>query len=302
MNENPDEDPVEAIIQKQTSIASAILNGFMTKKIHLRRPVIFVSGYEDESGSWWIGPKEGKQGISQWIKQIADNQEEATFLTFEKESPSCNSFMDFGAFLRNQIPAVIGSEKQFDLVGYSMGGLDIRAALIQTDSLLGCQRCITADTPHQGDDLGGILEFLETYTPEIMKEFDNMPLYLQNQAENMDPNSKPMQAINSLANRQLFLDRVDKFYEFMGTRDYVVKGSCFMDLNGLGAPYTQKVKGYPVLGCGHTGTNGVTIDVRTILAIIFMLLDMEIPIDSENHGYLPGGNDTPSNDSQVFIG
>jgi hypothetical protein len=303
MTENQDVESTEVIVEKQTNVATNILNSFKTNKKHLKRPVIFVTGFSDDSGSWWIGPKYGKPGISQWIDQIVDNPEEATFLTFEKESFLYKSFIDFGAYLRNQIPAVIGNEKQFDLVGYSMGGLDIRAALTQKDPLLGCQNCITADTPHQGDDLGGILKFVETYTPEIINFFDNMPNYLQQQAENMDPGSKTMQFINSLVNRQLFLQRVAKFYQFMGTRDNVVEKSCFMDLIGLDATHTQKVMpGISVLGCGHTGATGVTLDVRTMLAIVYMLLDIEIPVISQNHGDPSNGNFAPPDDSQIFIG
>ena len=234
-DEDPDEDPIEVTIDKQKTIALAKLNEYKVSKIHLKRPVFFVSGWGDESCTWWIGPKEGSQGISQWIDQIADNREQATFITFEKETASCKSFSDFGDYLKNQIPAVTGSGQQFDLVGYSMGGLDIRAALTQGNSLLNCQTCITADTPHQGNHFGGILETVETYAPDLMNQVDNIPLYQQKQAANMDPNSGPMKIINSLANRQLFLSRVNKFYQFKGTRDALVMGSCFMDLTGLGA-------------------------------------------------------------------
>ena len=296
-----DEDPIEILIQKQTSIALAKLNAFKINKIHLKRPVFFVSGWCDEACTWWVGPKEDVSGIAQWIKQIVDNPHQASFINFDSITSQCQSFLNFGNILKNNIWTAIGRNQEFDLVGYSMGGLVVRAALTQGDPLMNCQNCVTADAPHQGDDFGGIIKALETYAPHLMAEKDNMPLYHQQQVENMDPNSQPMQLINNLENKKLFLERVNKFYQFKGTRDYVVMDSCFMDLTNLGELYIQKVTSIPVEGCGHVGANGVTIDIRTILATVYMLLGIDFPLAS-NHGNFPDGNDTPPNDDEIFIG
>ena len=248
-----------------------------------------------------LAPRENISGISEWIDQIVDNPDQVIFINFQPVTASCQSFLDFGEILKNKIWAAIGKNQPFDLVGYSMGGLVVRAALTQLEPLLNCQNCISADVPHGGDDFGGIIKALEKFAPHLMFKMDNIPIYQQEQVENMDPSCRSMQKINSLENRKVFLQRVNKFYQFKGTRDYVVMDSCFLDSVGLGELYTQKVTSIPVQGCGHVGINGVTIDVRTILAVFHMLLDIDITL-AMNKGNFPGGIDIPPDDNEIFIG
>ncbi len=291
-------DQIEVVIQKQTGIALSKLNEFKTKQIHLKRPVIFVPGWCDEPCGWWIGPYQGIQGIFQWISQIADNPKEAIYVEFNNESPQCNSFLDFGQVLKNKIWAAIGKDQPFDLVGHSMGGLNIRAALTQGDPLLNCQNCITADTPHQGDSDGNFLELAKEFNPSSVA---SITPYQLEQAQNMCPTNFPIQTINRIDSRQLFLNRVNKFYQFKGTRDWVVMDSCFMDMSEIGDSYSQKVSSISVEGCEHIWIKGITLDVRTILAIVYMIQGIEIP-SANNHGILPDGDYTPPNENEIFIG
>jgi hypothetical protein len=65
--------------------------------------------------------------------------------------------------------------------------------------------------------------------------------------------------------------------------------------------YSQKVGSISVEGCEHIWTKGITLDVRTILAIVYMIQGIEIP-SANNHGILPDGNYTPPDENEIFIG
>jgi hypothetical protein len=104
-----------------------------------------------------------------------------------------------------------------------------------------------------------------------------------------------------LNNRTAFFERIKKFYEMKGTRDFVVKGSAFMDKTGIESLYQNKTEEVPVSGCEHTGPLGITQDVRTILAIMCILCDIELDLEGGNCGIFAGGIDRPVDNSNVFI-
>ena len=291
---------VNIMAPDQTSIALSKLSVLKEKKIHLKRPVFFVPGWCDESCTWWKGPYKNIQGISQWITQVADNPDEVTYIDFSNETAQCNSFLDFGEVLKKKIWSVIDKNTSFDLVGHSMGGLDIRAALTQGQPLLNCHVCVTADTPHQGDNFGGAANALAKYAPHLLAKIDPITSYQVKQVKNMDPNYPPIQLINQLDNRRLFLNCVDKFFQFSGTRDWIVMDSAFMDNTGIEDICKQKVVSIPVQGCEHVGIKGITLDPRTVLAIIDMLLDIKIELGL-NHGDFPGGIEIFPDENNIFI-
>jgi hypothetical protein len=166
--------------------------------------------------------------------------------------------------------------------------------------MLNCYVCITADTPHQGDSFGGILNSIYQYAPQLVVDADPIKPYQEQQVKNMDPIYSPMQLINQLDNRQLFLSRVNKFYQFKGLRDWIVMDSSLMDKTGIEDIYKQKVINIQVEGCEHIGTKCITLDPRTVLAIIYMLLDIKIDLGF-NYGNFPGGVDITPDESTIFV-
>jgi len=186
--------------QKQEAIDQ--LNKFKIDKINLNRPVIFVAGWRDERCKAWIEDTRNNISIKTWFEHIAVDSDDASFINFEKETKDCASFLDFGEFLKNQIWSIMGKNSEFDIVGHSMGGLDIRAAMTQGEPLLGCHKCITVATPHQGDHFGGMNLFLMTgWRGKIFSKFRPMTPYHVVQGKNLDPDYPPIQTINTGKNR-----------------------------------------------------------------------------------------------------
>ncbi len=285
----------------QTAVALSKLNVLKQNKIHLERLVFFVPGWTDESCAWWQEPHDSNQSIKQWLSQVADNPELAQYVDFTQETKQCKSFLDFGEVLRNKVWAAIGKDQPFDLVGHSMGGLDIRAAITQgSDPLLKCNFCVTVATPNWGDNLGGVESFLMTHFSKEAEAIKPMEPYHLEQGKNLDPDYQPIKTVNSLDNRRLLLSRVNKFYELKGTQDLVVQGSAFMDMTGIKDLYKEKVVSYAVDGCEHTGIKGITLDPRTVLAVVNILCNIEIKLGF-NYGDLSGGVYTPPDDKDVFI-
>ncbi len=153
MNTN---DPVKEFREEreeQRKEAIAQLNEFKQNKITLEKPVFFVPGWTDETCQCWTGNEKNKDSIKTWFEGMCFNSDLAYFINFEEESDECESFLDFGLFLKQKIERRIGDKQEFDIVGHSMGGLDTRAAVIQENPLLNINKCITVATPHRGGTL-----------------------------------------------------------------------------------------------------------------------------------------------------
>jgi len=142
--------------EEQKNDAIAQLNKFKNNKITLERPVFFVPGWTDESCQCWTADEENKDSVKTCLEGMCSNFNFAHFVNFEEESDSCDSFLDFGVFLKQKIEKLIGDKQDFDILGHSMGGLDTRAAVIQESPLLNINKCITVATPHWGDNFGWI--------------------------------------------------------------------------------------------------------------------------------------------------
>jgi len=277
------------------------LNKLKQNKFTLSRPIFFVPGWTDEGCGWWKNSATAKYTMEGVINDTATNPLNATFVTFEDVTSQCKSFMDFGEFLKKIIRDKIGKSQPFDIVGHSMGGLDIRAAMTQGDPLLNCRCCISVATPQQGDHFGGMMDFCVKYIPGVA-DLKKMPSYQVEQMKNLDSDYPLINILNTLENRQLFFKNIAKFYEMKGTRDFVVKGSAFMDKTGIEALYQDKTEEIPVTGCEHTGTLGITQDPRTILAIIYIISGIELDLGVWNCGIFAGGIERPQNDNNRFIG
>ena len=285
--------------QKQNALNK--LEEFMKNKIALKRPVFFVPGWTDESCACWMESNKINICIKDWFDKICSNSEEVRYINFENESPGCKSFLDFGEVLKNKIWDDIGKEKEFDVVGHSMGGLDIRAAITQNKLLLNTQNCLTVATPHQGDNLGGIDVWLRK-VPLIKSLWDKIRKeapYQVKQSKNLDPDYDPIKLINKVDTKTTFLEKIWQLYEFKGTMDFTVKGSAYMNETDINSELCKnKIKKVTIDGADHTGKTGITQDPRTILAIIKILLGIkleEIEDLNNNHGIFIGGIQTNNN-------
>lgn len=279
----PDINPVEEFKkarEKQTQEALAQLNAWKQDKITLKRPVFFVPGWTDENCKCWTLGEYDKIPIKHWINEITESSSGAHYITFIEETINCKSFLDFGEVLKTKIWNIIGKYAEFDIVGHSMGGLDTRAAITQGEPLLNINKCLTVATPHQGDHLGGLNWWL------IRHGFKAMSAYRAEQGKNLDPDYSPIKLINQIENRKLFLERINKLYQFKGTRDFCVKGSAIMRDDGIESLYKEKKEEITVEGANHTGKIGICQDPRAIFTIIKILLDIELPKPDFNYGYV----------------
>ena len=259
--------------QKQAALNK--LKEFFRNKISLKRPVFFVPGWTDESCANWAQPYKSFLSIREWIERICNNRELVNFIKFsEKETIGANSFVDLGLLLKNKIESVIGPRNEFDLIGHSMGGLDIRAA-IELHGLKNVVNCITVATPHKGTEFGDI-------GPRIMKYKPHHKI----QCINMDPDHLPIQTINSSGNRKKFLRGVRNFCQFVGTRDMVVARNAKIDTEGLDTSLCNKVTTVEIGGVTHSAKDGITRDVRTIVALVNILIGIQPEKPKYNYGYI----------------
>ena len=276
--------------QKQNALNK--LEEFTKNKIALKRPVFFVPGWTDESCACWRESNKINIWIKDWFDKICSNSEEVRYVNFENESPGCKSFLDFGEVLKNKIWDDIGKEKEFDVVGHSMGGLDIRAALIGENPLSNVSNCLTVATPHQGDNFGGInvwfrnMPIIRSVVNKIMPEKP----YQIIQGRALDPDYDQIKFINTSENKTLFLQIVGKLYQFKGTMDFTVKGSAYINEAGVDSQLCKdKIIPVEINGADHVGKIGITQDLRTILTIMTILLGLELESPKQNHGIFIGG-------------
>lgn len=270
--------PVQEMIEerkKQRQNAYNKLTELMRSKIEINRPVFFVPGWTDESCANWKCGYRNQAPMKEWISRIAKNPKILNFATFIlEESKSCVSFIDFGKILKDKIESEIGKQQEFDLVGHSMGGLDIRAA-IAIHAFKNVYNCITVATPHKGTDLAGIAAKIKNY-----------PAHHKIQCQNLDPDYEPIQKINSLENRKAFLGGICKFYQFVGTRDMAVMKSAKIDKKDLPAALCEKIVTVEIGGATHSAEGGITRDVRVILATINIFMGAEPEKPKGNYGYV----------------
>lgn len=274
----PTTGPVQDMIEerkKQKQIALNKLKEVLQNKIKLQRPVFFVPGWTDESCANWTASYKNSPPIKEWFEKISNNCELVNYVTFtEEESTHCNSFIDFGLILKNKVESVIGCQKEFDIIGHSMGGLDIRVA-IALHNLNRTYNCITVATPHKGTELGDI-------GPKIMQYKTHHKI----QCINLDPDHVPIQTINSQQNREKFLKGVKKFYQFAGTRDMAVARNAKIDKKGFDSMLCDKITTVEIGGVTHSAKDGITRDVRTVIAILNILMGIEPEKPKYNYGYI----------------
>ena len=278
--------------QKQNALNK--LEEFVKSKIFLKRPVFFVPGWTDESCECWK-KSDNNICIKDWIAKICSNPEEVRYINFEKETSQCKSFLDFGEVVKNEIWNYIGKDKEFDIVGHSMGGLDIRAAITQNEQLMNTRNCLTVATPHQGDNFGGVDAWLRKipWVKSLWNTIKKETSYQVEQVKGLDPDYEPIKIINKVDNKTAFLEKIGQLYEFKGTMDFTVKGSAYLSESGIDPELCKrKINKVEIDGADHTGKTGITQDPRAIFAIIKILVGIkleEIEDLNDNHGIFIGG-------------
>ena len=276
-------------IEAERAKALKRLEELKKEKLSLQHDVFFVPGWTDEDATCWLEPYQtGYTTMNDWIKMVVLNPEKAHFITFsETESKKCESFLDFAEILKKHIDDTIGLSTPIDLVGHSMGGLDIVAAITQEPNpLLNVKTCITVATPHLGSDLGG-LQFA------LNNVIERVPDYQAIQGKNLDPQEEPIIILNKLETRKTLLNRIEKLYTFTGTRDTATFGVARLCENDLDSTlYKEKVVDFhPIDGACHSSecclyVQGITQDCRTIVNILDILSGKELDIQQGNYGYI----------------
>ena len=265
--------------KRQKENALKKLEELAENKIELKRPVFFVPGWTDENNVCWkTSYQKGYIPIKYWISRTTRNPDLAEYITFSiKESKKCKSFFDFGDILKEKIWNKIDKDKEFNLVGHSMGGLDSVAAIIDSeDPLLNVNDLITVATPHQGSELGEIGPIFRKYKP-----------HHASQCINLDPDQLPIKLINKLENRKTLLKRVNKLYCLMGTRDQAVMRSARYNKKDLEPElYAKKVEVIEFGGATHSQKYGITQDLKVILSILNILTGVELERPKYNYGYI----------------
>ncbi len=267
------------------------LNGYAVNKLRLQYPTFFIPGWTGEDCAAWLTPYKGLfkkyqqyyQPVSHWINEIIENPTDAHYVTFTS-SETCNSesFIELGTYLKKKIISMTPGQ-YVNLVGHSMGGLDIRAAMINDDTLK-VKNVITVGTPNNGSPEAGLLKY--SLVRNIMNGLKPLAPHHLKQCYNMRPDSQQMQLINSKKNRITLLNRLEHFYIFMGLRDSTVRRSPVLKKGELPHElYSHKVKVIQTSSAEHTGKDGVTQDPRILLPIIKILCGSELK-DDYNHGYI----------------
>ena len=144
-------------LQKQDAIRK--LEALEKSGVALARHVFFVPGWAGEEGQAWTGYAApvlaGHVAVKHWIERVVKNTERVTYISYlefsKKESAASKSFLDFAELLKARVRARVSGDEPIDLVGHSMGGLDIIAAITQgPDALTRVEHAVAVASPLRG--------------------------------------------------------------------------------------------------------------------------------------------------------
>jgi len=307
-----DEKPIDATEQarqeklKQLEKDFYELKSYQKKKLKFLYPTFFVPGWTSENCATWKYPytpnKPNKfyethyskyyRPMLDWINEVVDNKNDAHYITFsEQETSKSFDFVSLGKHLKNKV-AELTKDSPVNLVGHSMGGLDIRAAILDNERpKLNIKNVITVGTPNNGESESWFLGF--RIIREWAQRFKGYTPYHIAQARSMFSKGPFIQSINSVENRLKLLNDVSSFYVFMGFRDFVVKGSPKLSVDGIDENLRKKIKLFQIPFDEHTGEFEITQDPNTILPILKILCGIEIK-DTLNRGIFKKGIYKPS--------
>ena len=139
------------------------LKGYESSKLQLTNPTYFVPGWMAENSSIWseefTSSEECYKPLKYWLNRILVNPEYARIVDLKEESQGSSSFLELGAKLKEELVRDKSSEV-VSLVGHSMGGLDIRAAVLDDEKpVLRVKDFITLGAPNRGAFRAGYFKF-----------------------------------------------------------------------------------------------------------------------------------------------
>jgi len=284
----PTSDPVQQLfqtIEKEKADALAQLKAWARGPLTLKRPVFFVPGWTDDICTGWTIPySSGNTSMKDWGERVFSNPELAYYLNFSKaDSDSYDSFLDCSRIIRDRVRRLLGPKKEFDILGHSMGGLDIRAAVIDDkDPLLGVNNCIFVGVPNEGSQWG---DLCKAHLISSRKKLTAAQII---QGVNMDPDHPIIQTINHIELKRLFLKNINRLYNLRGWKDTAVFGRSRFQYPGMEAEFPGKVMEMNYDGTTHTGRNGMTQDPRLIADIVRILLELPLAAPRLNYGNIGG--------------
>jgi hypothetical protein len=294
MRENKETNPVRDLRRKKLEELELSYNelvGYEHKKLALQYQTFFIPGWTGENCSAWMRPYDKIKNkyrkyylpAKHWIEKIVANKEQAYFINLEKESAKSQNFIELGKHLKRRL-LNIATDGPINLVGHSMGGLDIRAAIID-DSMpkLNVKNVITVGTPNQGTGEPGLFGF--QFVRNLINKFKKLETYQIAQGYSMFSKGKFVKMINTIENRLKLLNNVGSFYVLMGLRDAVVKGSTKLDLTDIDENVSKKVSIIQTSSADHSNEDGITQDPRLFLPTIKILCGIELE-DDWNRGYI----------------
>jgi triacylglycerol esterase/lipase EstA (alpha/beta hydrolase family) len=286
-------DPVKeeaAKRRRQKERALARLSSLAGKGVSLKRHAFFVPGWAGEEGKAWRGYDKpvlkGHGSIKNWIDRIVRTPDKVTYVSYvefsEKESQVSRSFFEFAELLKARVRAEIKPDEAIDLIGHSMGGLDMVAAITQgKDPLLNVVNCVTVASPLQGIPYAGFVKRVD----ELLPWLEWKPWHHE-QVKNMAHHSREIERINAHENRTVLLERVKAFYQLEGTQDMTVMRNARLRTDGLPDALKNKITQLVIEGATHSGAAGITHDPRTALFLTSILADIPIEKPKFNYGYV----------------
>lgn len=226
--------------------------------------VVFIKNVEDENNlqikRFISGPRKGKIRAATWGGDATGKYE---------------NFFQFSELLKSKIRATGSGE--YDLIGHSMGGLDIIAAVlldrqvdqepevqrfIKTPPLEGTHHIITVSTPFRGSPAAGLVK--NTRVDEIF--MPNWSQGIRKQSEAMAPDSSFIKIITHSERQRRLIPKVSgSVHTFGSQNDRAVPDSCRMidgANNHLAADFGL---------AQHSQRMGIPQDPRTALGIFRIL-------------------------------
>lgn len=254
----------------------------------LKRHIFFVPGWTGEEGKAWKEPYPtllvGHRPIKAWIDRIARNPDRVTYVNYldfsVQESMASRSFFEFGEMLKKKVRAQVSDHDAIDLIGHSMGGLDIVAAITQgDDALTNVENCVSVASPLRGVAYARFVKEVDRLLP-----FLHWRPYHHIQVRNMDHHCEAIGKVNSLDTRTRLLQRVGAFYQLEGTQDMTVMRNARLRTDGLPSSLKEKITHLTIEGASHSGATGITQDPRTILYLISVIAGIPIEKPARNYG------------------
>ena len=281
--------------------------------LHLARPVFFVPGWSDQACLCWTEPYteagiDRRAGweytIQDWVEEVVDPAdrlkvyyvklvEDDKNLLIERFSRGTNqgkiqsvdwsrdpsaqyeNFFKFAELLKRKIRDVGAAD--YDLIGHSMGGLDIIAAtlldrghdpepevqrFITSDPLAGVNTIMTVATPFRGSPLASFVE--RNHLDDILRL--NWSDGIRKQAEAMFPQSPFIQIITDPSREARLITRVKgSIHTFGSENDPATPNQARMIDGAINHP----AGGFEL--ARHSMIMGITQDPRLALAIFTIL-------------------------------